>query len=173
MAVEIPLTRGFTTIVDDIDADFADYKWHIRSVKRGRYAARQIAKKPDRKVDMHRAILSRILGRELAKGEICDHIDGDTLNNRRSNLRVATNAENLRNQAIRRDNTSGYKGVSYSKTARKYRAQITINGTRVCLGYFTEPELAYEAYVAAAVRQYGAYAHDGTKPLAHLVSQAE
>jgi hypothetical protein len=89
--------------------------------------------------------------------EMIDHIDGNPSNNRWANLRAATPAQNSANQRQQANNTSGYKGVYYSKHARKWRAQFSIDNKTKNLGYFDTPELAYEAYMKAARRRFGEF----------------
>lgn len=83
-----------------------------------------------------------------------DHIDGDALNNKWSNLRLATSGQNKQNQhRPRRDNTSGYMGVYRHGVTHDgspiWRARIDIDGKRKHLGLFDSPELAYSAYLNA------------------------
>lgn len=79
-----------------------------------------------------------------------DHINCDPSDNRFSNLREATDAENGRNRGYNINNTSGFKGVSYNKRARKYVASIKVDGKQKHLGTFYTAEAAHEAYCAAA-----------------------
>lgn len=81
---------------------------------------------------------------------IIDHIDGDTTNNRIENLREATCSQNQANTLKRKNNTSGYKGVSWNKSAGKWVAQIQVNNFKIGLGYFYNIEDAKEAYVKAS-----------------------
>ena len=78
-----------------------------------------------------------------------DHKNGIRNDNRISNLREATNAENHQNKGARADNTSGYQGVSYKKDRNKWFSQIEANGKNKHLGYFDSPESAYSAYLQA------------------------
>ena len=90
-----------------------------------------------------------------------DHIDGDRMNNRLSNLRLASRQQNNGNARLSKANTSGFKGVTrYNAKPRTkpWIAQITVNGKRKGLGYFATPEEAHEAYAAAAVQAFGEYA---------------
>lgn len=79
-----------------------------------------------------------------------DHRDGNKSNNQWSNLRQATLAENSRNCAIRKDNTSGFKGVAFHKLTGKWQAYIRVNGRRIHLGNHTTKEQAADAYDTAA-----------------------
>lgn len=87
-----------------------------------------------------------------------DHRDGDGLSNRWDNLRLSTVSQNNANQQRRRDNTTGFKGVTWHKAAGRYQAKIGIAGASHYLGLFDTPEAAHAAYRAAASRAYGAFA---------------
>lgn len=107
---------------------------------------------------LHRHILGVIDGIDLT-GKVIDHINGDPLDNRRENLRVCVDRQNLRNQSMRRvQKTSAYKGVSQSKNHRRWRASIFVDYKRVHIGYFDTPEQAAEAYDNAARSMHGEYA---------------
>jgi len=98
-----------------------------------------------------------------------DHINKNTLDNRRCNLRVCTNSENQMNRGKTRSNTSGYKGVNLEKKKqrKKYRARITANKTTHYLGNFEKPADAGKAYKEAAKVHHGEYVriNDPKKPL--------
>lgn len=99
----------------------------------------------DRKTRMHRAVLS-LDDHSL----IVDHVNGDTFDNRKENLRVITRAENNKNMRKRVDNTTGATGVQYNRRHNNYKALITLEGTVHHLGTFNTLELANTAYRAAA-----------------------
>jgi len=86
-----------------------------------------------------------------------DHKDVDGLNNRWANLRLATHSENVRNSGRRRNNTSGYKGVSFAPKERKWHARIMANRELHLLGYFDRKEDAAAAYAEAAKRLHGEF----------------
>ena len=90
-----------------------------------------------------------------------DHINRDSSDNRWNNLREATYTENNRNRSIGKDNTSGYKGVSFHKGTNKYRAEIKINGKNKHLGYYDDPYIAHTAYMNAAYTIQKEYATNG------------
>jgi len=90
-----------------------------------------------------------------------DHVDGNPSNNRMENLREATHGENSYNRGRQNNNTSGYKGVSWSATNKKWRAQIVKNGKRRHLGYFLCQEKAHQAYCVASKELHGVYSNTG------------
>lgn len=158
--VTIPLTKGHVTIVDMADADLSQYKW--RAVETSHpYAMRQWRNGPNQRQSyeyLHRVIMSRILGRSLVKGEDVDHIDGNSLNNRRANLRVATRSQNMANSELQPNNTSGFKGVYWNDVTRRWTAHIMVNRQRHFLGYYDLPEDAAIAYNHAAKAEFGEFA---------------
>lgn len=89
-----------------------------------------------------------------------DHIDNDKTNNRFANLRIATASQNAANRRKPRNNSSGYKGVSFYKKTGKWVAYIRHNYRHKTLGYFDTPEAAHAAYCAAAQRFFGEYARE-------------
>ena len=90
--------------------------------------------------------------------KMIDHIDGNRLNNKIENLREANFNENARNSKKPSNNTSGYKGVCWNKTKKKWQANITINNKLFFLGRFDNKELAYKAYCNAATKHFGEFA---------------
>lgn len=151
------LTRGYHALVslEDIDR-VSQIKWRVRIDSDGRPLA--VAHKPGsgkrgKEITLHRFIV------DAQPGQIVDHINGDTLDDRRSNLRVCRNAENIRNQRPHRDKrTSKLKGVYFQPSRRSFRAQITVDRRKINLGnYPTEVEAAH-AYDNAARRHFGDFA---------------
>jgi hypothetical protein len=94
---------------------------------------------------------------EWPNGQI-DHINGDRLDNRICNLRVASHAENQRNSRRPTANTSGIKGVSWDKRESKWQANIRVNNKMINLGRFNNKEDAAAVYRAAALRYHGDFA---------------
>lgn len=90
--------------------------------------------------------------------ELVDHKNGIRSDNRWSNLREATQMQNSASAARPVNNTSGFKGVYFSKHAKRWRAQISIECHTKNLGYFDTPEEAHRAYMEAAEKQFGAFA---------------
>jgi hypothetical protein len=88
-----------------------------------------------------------------------DHEDTNGLNNRWDNLREATDSQNNFNRGPRRDNTTGFKGVTKRRTKKpSWIAQIVAHGKFRYLGTFPDPESAHAAYVAAAAELHGEFA---------------
>lgn len=153
---EIILAKGQIAIVDLIDSDLSQFKWF--SAKSGNYVVRS-RYFGDRKAvpeRMHRVIMSRMLHRELLPKEQVDHVDGNPLNNRRENLRLASNNQNGKNRKRNSNNTSGFKGVH--RVRNKWRAAIKVNYKLIHLGYFDTPKDAHDAYCEAAIKYHGEFA---------------
>lgn len=87
-----------------------------------------------------------------------DHANGQRDDNRIANLRLATPAQNRRNSRRAKNNTSGFKGVTFHKGSGRWRASIQVDRRAVTLGGFVTAEDAYAAYVAAAKRYFGEFA---------------
>jgi hypothetical protein len=90
-----------------------------------------------------------------------DHIDHNPANNALSNLREATGSQNCANARRARNNTSGFKGVTWDKQLLKWRARIIVKGRGYRLGSFESAEAAHAAYMAAAIKHSGEFACDG------------
>ena len=154
----IELTDGKEVLVDDEDAPALElWAWSFITKKSGGgYAYRDVkhptTRKRTRKL-MHREIMN------APKGLLVDHIDGNGLNNQRSNLRLVTPTQNKQNQtASRKDKKSGFKGVSWCPSKNSWRVSITVNGVNRTLGYFKDIQLGKEAYNRAALEAFGVYA---------------
>lgn len=88
-----------------------------------------------------------------------DHEDGDKTNNAIKNLRLATPSENAANaHKLRRNNTSGFRGVSFYKLTGRWTAKINVNRRLRHLGYFDSAEAAARAYDRAAITHFGQFA---------------
>lgn len=149
----VPLTRGKTAVIDAADAHlvggvnwcavkfgdtfYAATNRRLDGKRRVAYAHRDLMTPPD---DM-----------------IVDHIDGNGLNCRRSNMRLATRAQNVRNSRRPKHNTSGFKGVSYNRKNQRWQAHIKVDSKSTYLGLYATPEDAYAAYCVASERYHGKY----------------
>lgn len=149
----ISLTQGKFAMVDDDDYEHLNrWKWYCNN--RG-YAVRITPKAKNRRaVLMHREILNP------QNGLFTDHIDGNKLNNQRSNLRNCNHQQNSANCKRAENNTSGYKGVSRdSRRKNSWKAAITINGKQVYICTCKTPEEAARAYDAVAMNCFGEFAN--------------
>jgi hypothetical protein len=143
----IPLTQGKAALVDDADYEaLAAFKWYAQASHGTFYASRRIRIPGAGQVvvRVHRQII------KPPSGLYVDHIDGNGLDNRRLNLRLATDALNRRNRFRRSPTACGLPmGVYRSAQGGRYRAMIGHGGERVYLGSFDTPESAHAAYVSA------------------------
>lgn len=149
----IPLTKNQNALVDAADFDwlnqwnwYAHWQPHVRSY----YAERT---ENGRIVRMATEIL------KCASDEEGEHVNNDTLDNRRENLRKCSSPQNTRNRRLFSNNTSGYTGVHWDANARKWRALVRHNGRHVYLGFFGSPIEAARARDEAAKRLHGEFAH--------------
>ncbi len=148
----LPLTKGRVAIVDDSDFDWLNqWKWTLKTQPGGKvYAYRQPGPRiAQRMIRMHRLILN------APDGVLVDHINGDGLDNRRSNLRLASSSQNGANSE-RKNGVSGFRGVV--RNHNRFRAIGSIGGKFVHLGNFETIEDAARAYDAFAFEQFGAFA---------------
>lgn len=157
MLIEIPLTKGKVALIDNEDFDLVNkYKWyysHIKNRNTG-YALTEFCLNKKRiRIKMHRLILGLTNPKDK-----CDHIDGNGLNNQKYNLRQCTNAENVRYQKKRKDNTSGYKGVVWHKQIKRWVARIKFNNKSIHIGCFSTIEEAAIAYNKKAQDLFGCFA---------------
>lgn len=162
MVKEIPLSKGYVALVDDEDYKrVSKYKWHAHSGKGPVYAAAWIPGYTScGRVRMHRFILWG----ELAKhpGFVVDHINHNTLDNRRCNLRLVTLSQNCGNRLLKA-HSSRFKGVFWDSVRGKWHAQLKVSVGRyeykkLFLGRFSCEEDAALAYNKAALAYYGSCA---------------
>lgn len=148
------LSDGSFALVDDKDfKSLSKYSWH--PTKNGYAIRNQVVGEYEdvrnrKKVLLHRHILSGV--------KFVDHINGDRRDCRRKNLRECTAGQNQWNSKTPKNNTSGYKGVSFRKDRNRFRAQISCNGKTYRLGSFLSAKKAAKAYDLAAKELHGKYA---------------
>lgn len=131
------------------------YKWSFAHGSDGRNYVRGIDRstKPPKQIKMHRYLL------DAPEGMQVDHINGDPLDNRRENLRLATPAQNQANRRKRSGGSSVYKGVSWHKKGRAWRATINLDRKQIHLGFFKDQTEAAKAYDAKAKELFGEFAY--------------
>lgn len=155
MSKLIPLTQGKFAIVDDEDFEvLSKYRWQYRDgyAIRNYYSGTIDGKKKYKIIRMHRFL------NETPDGMHTDHIDMDGLNNKKSNLRTATQSENSMNRKSYKNSSSKFKGVHWSKKAEKWESAIRINNKPKWLGYFGSEEEAAKSYNEAAINIFGSFA---------------
>lgn len=153
----VPLTRGQFALIDPDEAPIIGRNNWLATINKGTgkfYATRTRSRLLGKKTSilMHRQIMG------FPEGLDVDHLHGNTLDNRRSQLREATRSENNFNTAARNTNKSGFKGVSWCKRDSKWKAQICVNNKRKMLGRYITPEEAHAAYANAAKKYHGEFA---------------
>jgi len=155
--VEVWTNQGNIFLVSREDVDLvANQLWYktkngymVRTVKAGGCKKKMIY--------LHKVIAERVYG-NIPPAYQVDHIDGDKLDNRRQNLRLATVSENGFNRGANKNNTSGYKGVTWHKVAEKWSSKIEINFVTKNLGLFDDPIVAAQVYDVAAKMYHGKFA---------------
>ncbi len=156
MSKTIPLTQGYVAIVDDHRYDEINaFKWCVLRNRWGMTAQRSEPRDEDGKqvtILMHRQVVGALLG------EIVDHANRNTLDNRETNLRRCTSSQNNANALKRTGGSSRFKGVDWCKKARKWRARIGYGGLPHHLGYFDDEEDAARAYNEEALKQFREFA---------------
>jgi hypothetical protein len=146
----IPLTQGLWALCDAHWFHYlSQFNWYAIHDKHGRWYA----------VRSGTQYMARVVMGITDPKILVDHKDRNaTLDNRESNLRIATVAQNCHNQGLRTNNTSGFKGVYFDRTKGRWRARIQVNGKSTPLGYFATSIEAARAYNEAAVKFHGEFA---------------
>ncbi len=157
---EIPLTQNKIAVVDDEDYEsLILMKWHAWFNKNGDsfYAHHSVYRKGKSPtvIRMHRHLMN------VTNPKIhVDHINGNTLDNRKSNLRICQSYQNNTNmRGLRSDNTTGFRGVGeyFYRADKKWTATLSVKGNKIRLGYFDTPEDAARAFDKAARELYGEF----------------
>lgn len=158
MEIEI---SGYKVQIDEEDWErVSKYTWHVnrpylRRIGACYFITRHTVDGKRPTLQLHRFIC----GCSIHDGTHVDHINHNTLDNRKCNLRVCTPKENKWNQYCRKDSLSGYKGVSYIKGKGNYLVRIVYKGKRVRLGLYDDPVEAAKVYDKYALQYYGEFAY--------------
>ena len=142
-------------LLDDVDVDLTELRWHLHDARRSRipYAIRHHR---GTTAYLHRIVMARVLGRDLAKGELVDHANRDSLDNTRSNLRVATRHQNAMNSDS--SPRSGHRGVLWCPRKELWRAEVWCHERRLFSRYCKTLPEAIEARRLAALGLFGEFA---------------
>jgi len=154
----IPLSQGKFALVDDEDYErvMEFGSWHFMNIGYAGSCARR------KHTYLHRFIF------DLNPGDkrVVDHINGDKLNNQKSNLRICTHAQNISSRVNKnKNNTSGFKGVTFDRQKGKWMARICINRKNIFCGYTATPEAAALKYNDFATKYFGEFAVLNNVPL--------
>ena len=155
MSVQIPLSRGLVATVDESDEPLVGQrKWHVQPISRKAGGYYAVCGRRPKHAYMHRLLLDPGPGQEV------DHINGDGLDNRRSNLRIATRSQNNANRDLP-PGASGFRGVYIERTRHnpiRYRAQVGKEPNRFRGPLRKTPAEAAHDYDAEALRRFGQFA---------------
>ena len=153
---QIELTKDEFALFDDEDfVTVSQHRWYLRSDGIRKYAAARVIREHRRTtIEMHRLVLGLNIGQKI----MVDHIDGNGLNNQKTNLRLANDSQNQMNQRPRRGCTSEYKGVSRCSETGMWRSKIVVARKQIYLGRYKDERKAAQAYDEAAERLFGQFA---------------
>ena len=169
------MSQNQISVVDDVLYDWVtQWKWSAHRSKHRWYAVRTVPSDSSPSgtstVKLHRVIWAHVHGPIPASAQI-DHINGDGLDNRMENLRLATNAQNQRNRGPNRNNPSGYKGVGWDRRVESWRVQIMIDGSMRHLGTFERKIIGALHYDRAAIEGFDEFAYLNFPNLSRMIAE--
>jgi hypothetical protein len=154
---EIPLTQGKVALVDDRDYGFLmGWKWRASRQSNGDFYAKRRAS--GKRSDKHRSIYMHRVILRTPTGMLTDHHNGNTLDNRRSNLRQSNRSQNAHNCGRRSDNISGHRGIGWHKKAKKWQVRLKSHGVDKYLGLYKDLDKAIAVRKTAEEEHVGEFA---------------
>jgi hypothetical protein len=148
---KVQVSQDVYAIVDaDVFAEISQFNWFLGN--RGYVVRNSTIDGKRRQILLHRQIVGP------KQGNVVDHINGDKLDNRKVNLRECLHKQNIRNQKLRENNISGYKGVAFKQRRGHWIARITVDGKMTYLGSFDNPHDAARMYNFWAIEMFGEFA---------------
>lgn len=153
------LKCGLPVIVSIEDSDLSGFHWHEKlAISGAPYARRiQVTNGKRRIIMLHNVVMERKLGTPIPDGFEVDHVNGDALDNRRDNLRLATHRQNMQNRRAN-PNKTGFRGVRWNSRSKRFEAFIRVDGKKIYVGGGSTPEEAHEKYKVAALKYFGEFA---------------
>lgn len=148
----VTLTRGKEVIIDLADLPLVQVaRWHAYQSSNTWYARGRPEPWPKPELQLHTWLM------KPPRGFLIDHRDGDGLNCRRGNMRLANKSQNTANRFREQPNATGFRGIRLLPSGR-YQAAVTLMGRRIALGTYATPEEAYQAYCEGARKYHGEFA---------------
>jgi hypothetical protein len=151
---------GYRVLIDDDDYEkIKKLSWHLDKKALNNHGlvyfvhGYRDSSNKSRAIYLHRLVLNL----KLYDGIFCDHVNGNTLDNRKSNLRKCSPQENSRNAKKPVSNTSGLKGASFINRDKVFQSSIKINGKSVYLGQYKTAQEAHNAYCEASKKYHGEF----------------
>jgi hypothetical protein len=163
--------KGYDVMLDDEDVEkISGHTWGVNKWAEMHYGLKYFTR-TTRIYDMHHKVtgyhvlrMHRYLMGEEDRNVLIDHIDGNTLNCQKSNLRRCTHTENCRNTKLNKNSTSGYKGVRWHKKGKKWEAHITVQRRFISLGLYDNIIDAALVYNKKASELFGEFARLNNMP---------
>jgi hypothetical protein len=156
--MKMQIKNGFVEIDEEDYQLLSQYSWAVNLRKVAKYGNDYATTNIPRDgkqitTQMHRLLM----GVAINDKRVVDHINHDTLDNRKCNLRVCTRQQNCMNRKVNKNNKSGYVGVSFYNHTKKWRSAIGYKWNKIVLGYFSTPEEASAAYQEKAKELFGEF----------------
>lgn len=153
LSVFLPINKNFITLIDEEDLKkVSKFNWFAhRFIVRGKITYRPRCTKNSAKY--------RYIYQLIMDAKNIDHINGNTLDNRKINLRKCDQSQNMANRGPQKNNTSGYKGVYFDKSKKKFKAQIKLKQKPIFIGRYKTSIEAAQAYDKKAKELFGEFAY--------------